>query len=126
MAFGSFTVLAGDFSLDSGACQFLGGRLYMKQRGQFSRETLPASSISSLEVAGQGTAKSFGGAAAAGLAGGLLLGPAGLLAGVLAGGNKNMVTFTMALADGRTCLCSADTKTFQAMYTARYGASSKA
>lgn len=45
--------------------------------------------------------KSFGGSAAAGVAGGLLLGPAGALAGALAGGNKAMASFTVELEDGR-------------------------
>lgn len=54
-----------------------------------------------VEQIGAENSKSFGGAAAAGVAGGLLLGPAGLLAGALVGGNKNLVSFTVEIDDGR-------------------------
>ena len=121
MAFGSFTVLAGDFATDKGACQIAGGFLYMKQPGRWLREKIPASEILSIDVASQESAKSFGGAAAAGLAGGLLLGPVGLLAGVMAGGNKSVVTFTMTLRDGRRCLCAAEGGAYQSLQAATFG-----
>ena len=120
MAFGTFNVLAGDFAVVNGATQFAGGYLYMKVAGKFCREKSPASEILSIEVASQDSAKSFGGAAVAGLAGGLLLGPVGLLAGVMAGGNRSVVTFTLTLRDGRRGLCSADGGTYQQLQAATF------
>jgi hypothetical protein len=47
------------------------------------------------------SSKSMGGALLAGAAGGLVLGPAGLVAGALAGGNKQLVSFVLETEDGR-------------------------
>ena len=76
-------------------------------------ESIHAAEIASLEVVGQASGKSFGGAAAAGIAGDLLLGGIGAVAGVLAGGNKDAVTFQLTLRDGRALLGSAKPTAFQ-------------
>lgn len=47
--------------------------------------------------------------------GSLLLGPLGLLAGLLMGGKKKEVTFSVKLKDGRRFLATADSKTFTKM-----------
>jgi hypothetical protein len=51
--------------------------------------------------------------AAWGLAGSMLLGPVGLLAGVLMGGNKKQVCALCELKDGRKFLATMDSKVFQ-------------
>ena len=51
--------------------------------------------------------------AAWGLAGSVLLGPVGLLAGVLMGGNKKQVCALCELKDGRKFLATMDSKIFQ-------------
>lgn len=101
----AFTVLAGDFT--SGR---LGRKkLVLKRKltlGSFLRtlsawEKVPVREIESLQLATEESTKRFGAAAAAGLVGGVLLGGAGLVAGAMAGGNKNTVTFELRRADGR-------------------------
>jgi len=44
--------------------------------------------------------------------GALALGPVGLLAGVILGGNKKEVTFVARLKDGRKFLATVDSKTY--------------
>lgn len=59
--------------------------------------------------------KSMGGAAVAGIAGGLLLGPAGLIAGALAGGNKQLVSFVVEFEDGQKAVAQAHPTLFAKM-----------
>lgn len=47
-----------------------------------------------------------------GVAGAALLGPIGLLAGLLLGGKGKDVTFILKLKDGRKMLATTDSKTF--------------
>ena len=73
---------------------------------------LEATDAEPVEVATEETAKNLGGAAGWGIAGGLLLGPAGLLAGALLGGRaKKKVTFICVFKDGKKILATADEKT---------------
>jgi len=109
----TFTVLAGDFR--KGSATLAGRTLRLPPS-----ESVHAAEIASLEAVGQASGKSFGGSAAAGLAGGLLLGPVGLVAGALAGGNKNAVTFQLTLRDGRRVLGSAKPAAFQALQAAEF------
>jgi len=68
--------------------------------------------VASLQIADASTVKSFAGAAGAGLVGGLVLGPVGLLAGGLAGGNRRSASFVCKLADGRRFVGTTDRRTF--------------
>lgn len=68
----------------------------------------------------QASGKSFGGAAAAGIAGGQLLGGVGAVAGVLAGGDKDVVTLQMTLHDGRKLIGSAKPTVFHEIQTAEF------
>ena len=83
---------------------------------------MPITSIQSLQVASEESSKGFGGAAVAGLAGGLLLGPAGLVAGAMAGGNKKSVTFELRLQDGRGLLGECDPQTYKLLQAAAFKA----
>jgi hypothetical protein len=121
----TFTVLAGDFPktpapVVASPFLLLPRRLGRVLSMESMHEKIHASEIASLEVVGQATGKSFGGSAAAGLAGGLLLGPVGLVAGALAGGNKDAVTFQLTLRDGRRVLGSAKPTAFQALQAAEF------
>jgi len=102
----TFSVLGGDFPASVGKCEVQGPFLYFNQPRRLFRERVLASELEEVEVLGDGTEKSFGGAAAAGLGGGLLLGGVGAVAGLLAGGNRKTVTFRLAFRDGRSCVCS--------------------
>jgi len=124
----TFAVLAGDFP-KSPAPQIAGHTLRLpRPAGSPMRslsidspyEVVHAAEITSLEIVSQASGKSFGGAAAAGIAGGLLLGGVGAIAGVLAGGNKDAVTFQITLRDGRKVLGSAKPTVFQEIQTAEF------
>jgi len=124
----TFTILAGDFGKTPSpilAGQTLRlpkppGTGMRSLRVENPHESIHASEIASLEVVAQASGKSFGGAAAAGIAGGLLLGGVGALAGVLAGGNKDSVTFQLTFRDGRKLIGSAKPTAFQAIQTAEF------
>lgn len=130
----TFTVLAGDFPkfgptvpfpLVEGSTLLLPRaprKLWKVLELASPPEEIHVSQIASLEVVGQASGKSFGGAAFAGLAGGLLLGPVGLVAGALAGGNQDAVTFQLTLRDGRRLLGSAKSVAFQELQAAAFAA----
>ena len=111
MAFGSFEVIAGDFEKGN-ANQFVGGKLIMKIPGQFSRETIYVTEISELELASEESVKKIGGTVGWGFVGGALLGPVGLLAGLLAGGRSKEVNFVCKLKDGRKFMAKASSKLY--------------
>jgi hypothetical protein len=131
-AMATFTVLAGDFPRYGPTIPFpsVEGATLLLPRAPRKllkvlevaspREEVPASEVASLAVVGQATGKSFGGAAVAGLAGGLPLGPLGLVAGALAGGNQDAVTFELTLRDDRRLLGSAKPAAFQELQAAMF------
>lgn len=114
MAFGSFEVHAGDFKKGNDH-QYLdskNGILIMKKEGKFFREEIPASEIEELEVASEENVKRIGGSIGWGVVGGALLGPVGLLAGLIGGGRSKDVTFVCKLKDGRKFMATAPAKVY--------------
>lgn len=111
MGLGRINVLAGNFKtgLDS---QYAHRKFHMKREGKFFREKIPVSEIEKLELATEENVVSVGGAAGWGLAGSLLLGPAGLLAGLLLGGRGKDATFICVFKDGRKFLGTASSSVF--------------
>jgi hypothetical protein len=99
-------VLAGDFAISRGRSHWWRGKLLMKRNGKFFRENIQPRQIESVQL-------SVGGAAAFGTAGALLLGPVGLLAGLVLGGRGNKTTFICKLTDGRKFIATANTKVFK-------------
>lgn len=63
-------------------------------------------------VASEEDVKRTGGTIGWGIAGATLLGPVGLLAGLLLGGKGKDVTFILKLKDGKKMLATTDAKTF--------------
>ena len=63
-------------------------------------------------VASEEEVKRTAGTLGWGIAGATLLGPVGLLAGLLLGGKGKDVTFILKFKDGRKMLATTDTKTF--------------
>jgi hypothetical protein len=110
---GRFTVVAGNFKAGN-AHQVLRGHLIMKSSGLF-REKIPLSQISDLDVASEEAVHRIGGAIALGVAGDVLFGPLGLVAGLLRGGRGKDVTFVCRLNDGRRFLAVAPSNEFSAM-----------
>jgi len=68
--------------------------------------------LASIEIASEESVKRIGGAAGWGAIGALVLGPVGLLAGMLLGGRGKDVTFIATFKDGRKLLATTDSKTF--------------
>jgi len=112
MALGLFEVHAGDFQKGK-EHQFMAGKFTMKKKGKFFRQTIPVSEVEELEVASEENVKRIGGTVGWGIAGAALLGPAGLLAGLLLGGKGKDVTFVCKLKDGRKFMATAPSKVYQ-------------
>jgi hypothetical protein len=110
-------VLAGDFLKGDGQLSF--GSLTLKTKEHsFIGETIPVTNLETVEIATEESVKKLEGTIGWGAVGGLLLGPVGLLAGLLAGGRKKEVTFVAKFKDGRKLLASTDSKTFTKLQAA--------
>jgi hypothetical protein len=79
----------------------------------FSSVPLNKQNVDRVEIMTEESKKKFLGAAGLGIAGGLLLGPLGLVAGALAGGNKKEVCFACYLKDGKKFMAVTDSKLYQ-------------
>jgi hypothetical protein len=111
------TVHAGDFLQGEG--QFVFGIMTLKtKKHSWSGEQIPINELEVVEVASEENVKKVGGTVGWGAAGGLVLGPAGLLAGLLLGGKKKEVTFVAKFKDGRKLLATTDSKTFTKLQAA--------
>ena len=122
MAFGSFKVHAGDFKKGEDH-QFLSAKpsyLLMKNEGKFLREKIFITEVAELEVASEESVKRIGGTVGWGAVGGVLLGPVGLLAGLLAGGRGKDVTFVCKLKDGRKFMATAPSKVYTELSAVRF------
>lgn len=79
------------------------------------RKRIPLSQITELEVASEESVNRLGGVIGRGIIGQILLGPVGLLAGLLRGGKGNQITFVCKLKDGRKFLATAPSNVFSQM-----------
>jgi len=77
-----------------------------------STEDIPSTELEFLALASEESVKKLGGTIGWGAAGGLILGPVGLLAGLLLGGKGKTVTFLAKFKDGRKVIASTDPKTW--------------
>jgi len=71
--------------------------------------------LEEIDVASEENVKKVGGTLGWGAAGAILLGPAGLLAGLLLGGKKKEVTFVAKFKDDKKMLGSTDSETYKTM-----------
>lgn len=123
--FGSFQIHAGDFKTCNDH-QFLPGppgkpgTLLLKSQGKFLREKVGTDQIEELEAASEENVKRLGGTVGWGIAGGVLLGPVGLLAGLIAGGRGKDVTFVCKLKDGRKFMATAPSDVYTKLLAARF------
>jgi hypothetical protein len=102
---------AGDFGKGEG--QFLYGNFSLPRNGSsLSRETIRGHLLETAEMASEENVKRIGGTVGWGVVGATLLGPVGLLAGLLLGGKGKEVTFVARFKDGRKLLGTTDPKTF--------------
>ena len=84
-----------------------------KTRSMVRRLIVEYAEIDHVEIQTQETLKKLSGAAGWALAGSVLLGPLGLLAGAIWGGRHKKTCFAAYLKDGRKFLAVTDPKTFQ-------------
>jgi hypothetical protein len=105
-------ILAGDF-LDGYAAY---------EPGLITIETVvypwPGLKISTQEIrdvalVSENSRRSVSSSVSLGLAGAMVLGPIGAVAGLMLAGEEEEVTFSLALRDGRSMLCAADGRTFR-------------
>ena len=110
-----FKVIAGDFGKGDGGINF-SGVLYVSHmiEGKWTPKVtaIKKNQVQSVDVATEDNIVKLGGAAGWGLAGGLLLGPAGLLAGAVLGGRGKKTAFVMILKDGRKFIGECKTKDY--------------
>lgn len=111
MGFGTIEIHAGDFKKGK-ASQFVGGKFLMKNEGKILREKILVSEVETLEEATEENIIKIGGAVGWGVAGGVLLGPLGLLAGLVLGGKGKNTTFICRFKDGRKFLATTSTKEY--------------
>lgn len=119
---GRLKVHAGDFITISPSHLYVKGWgggagtfLLATQERQFklkNTESILSSELEYLALASEENVKRLGGTIGWGTLGGLLLGPAGLLAGLLLGGKNKNITFLAKFMDGRKMVASTDQKTW--------------
>jgi hypothetical protein len=101
-------VLGGD--VQQGEWQFEGNTLW----GPFEQIELNGE-VKSVTMQTEEGAKNIAHTLGWGLAGGLVLGPAGAIAGMVFGGNRKQVCAMVELKDGRKFLATMDSKIYQQM-----------
>ena len=86
----------------------LPGAINMPSYKAIMGETIKMKEVATLEIATQESVHRLGGALGWGAAGAALLGPAGLIAGLVLGGRGKQVTFVLVFKDGRKAVMTAD------------------
>lgn len=114
------TIHAGDFAIGAGHEYAFGNLRLLRPNKLWSVEVVPTSELEEVAVATEESVKRLGGTVGWGVVGGALLGPVGLLAGLLAGGRGKDVTFTARLKDGRKFLATTDAKTYTKISAATF------
>lgn len=108
-------VHAGDFPKGKGSV-ILGVMTFpCGPRDVFTGQTIPVTELERVEIATEESVKKAAGTVGWGVAGSALLGPVGLLAGLLLGGRKTEVTFVARLKDGRKFLGTTDKGAYNVM-----------
>lgn len=111
------TVHAGDFLKGETAVGEWSMLLKTKAHRWLGEEVY-ISELESVEIASEESVKRVGGAVGWGVAGAVILGPVGLLAGLLVGGKGKDVTFVAQFKDGRKMLATTDSTTFTRLQAA--------
>ncbi len=114
-------IIAGDFSKDE-VIKIVAGKLAIvpKDGGLFSKVNFINNDIQNVEIITEENKKKFIGTAGWGLVGGLALGPLGLIAGILAGGNKKEFLIACELKNGKKLIAEVDSKIYKSMLNASY------
>ncbi|MEN5218812.1 hypothetical protein ABE484_23390 [Pseudomonas pudica] len=105
------TVQSGDFLQGEG--EYRNGSLTLKTpRSPSPGERISLARISDLRLASLESSRSLGSALGWGVAGALVAGPVGLLAGLWLGGKEEEATFLATFKDGRKLMAITDGKTW--------------
>ncbi|WP_327438488.1 hypothetical protein [Pseudomonas donghuensis] len=105
------TVQSGDFLQGEG--EYRNGSLTLKTaRSPSPGEKIALTRITDLVVANQESSRSLSSALGWGMAGALVAGPVGLIAGLWLGGKEEEVTFLATFKDGRKLMAITDKKTW--------------
>ena len=112
-------VLAADFLKGDGHFKFNQFSLRTAAHS-FMGENIAAKELETIEIANEESVKKIGGTVGWGAAGALLLGPVGLLAGILLGGRKKEVTFVAKFKDGRKLMATTDSGTYTKIQAALF------
>jgi hypothetical protein len=108
----NITVLAGDFLQGDG--EYRDGVFTLRTSlHPWPGLTLPLSSFKRVEVANEESISNFKDAIGFGVAGAMLLGPIGAIAGFMLAGKETEVTFLATLKDDRRLLAAVDSSTFE-------------
>lgn len=99
-------ILAGDFP--SGNCDYTSGEFNFG----FLKKNISDKALETVEIATEESVKRIGGTVGWGVAGAVILGPVGLLAGLLLGGKGKDITFVAKFKNGKKFMASTDSKTF--------------
>ena len=86
------------------------------RKGFLRKDRLPVKEVATVEIVTQQNETSAGGKVAWGTAGALALGPVGLLAGAMIGGNHNLTTLLVRFKDGRAALLQGESKVMMPLY----------
>ncbi|WP_313030492.1 hypothetical protein [Brucella sp.] len=105
-------VLAGDWK--EGINVLVGPNGVVFQKGVFRNERVPLSEIANFDMVTEENKASILGKVGWGAAGAIVLGPLGLLAGVLGGGNKKDRVMAVRFKDGRKALIKGGPKDVEA------------
>lgn len=120
--FGEFKIHAGDFSTNYKG-MFTSGMFSMPPENDMwglKKERYMPNQVEEIAEASEENVKRLAGTVGWGAAGALILGPVGLLAGLLAGGRKKEVTFIVKFSDGKKALCTADSKLYTKMLASKF------
>jgi len=111
---------AGDFLKGNSSLTWPNALFLKTTQHPFLGEQIELSELEEIETASEESVKKFGGTVGWGVAGALIFGAVGLLAGLLVGGRKKEVTFVAKFKDGRKLLATTDNKTFIKLQAATF------
>jgi hypothetical protein len=106
------TVHAGDWADNSTATFSFGSFQFMTSKFPPKFEGVAGDQLEMVDIATEDNVKKLAGSVGWGIAGGVVFGPVGALAGLILGGKKKEVTFVAVFKDGRKVLATADSKTY--------------
>lgn len=114
----SIKVHAGDFAEGKADMSFSAITFAWEAGDGFTGKRVRLDEIAEVDKASEESVKRFGGTVGWGAVGALILGPVGMLAGLLIGGKSTDVTFVAKLKDGRKFLATSDAKTYTKLQAA--------